>query len=47
MEEDLKIGKLVISQEPPVGSYVNLKLKLMGLNQGVQSYQMKMTSNGR
>jgi hypothetical protein len=35
------------SQQPLVGSYSNLKLKLLGLNQSVQRFQMKMTSNGR
>ena len=39
--------KSQISQLPLVGSYSNLKLKLMGLNQRVQKCQMKMTSNGR
>jgi hypothetical protein len=36
-----------ISQQPLVGSYSNLKLKLMGSNQSTQGYQMKMDSNGR
>ena len=36
-----------ISQQPMVGSYSNWKLKIMGLNQRVQKYQMKMTSNER
>ena len=30
-----------------VRSYSNLKLKLIGSNQSVQSYQMKMASSGR
>ena len=44
MEDDLKIG---ISKQPPVGSYSNFKLKLIGLKQRVQGYQMKVTSNGK
>ena len=36
-----------ISQPPRVGSYSNLKLKLMGINESVQRHQMKTTSNGR
>ena len=36
-----------ISQQPLVGSYSNLKLKLIGSNQSVQRYQMKMTFNVR
>ena len=58
MEDDLKWKmtsngrwpqnmKSRISQPPLVGSYSNLKLKLMGINQSVQRYQMKMISNGR
>jgi hypothetical protein len=39
--------KNVISQQPLVGYYSNLKLKLMGSNQSVQRYEMKTTSNGR
>ena len=52
MEDDLK-RKMTskyesrISQQPLVGSYSNLKLKLMGSNQSVQRYEMKTTSNGR
>ena len=42
-----QIIKSQISQEPLVGSYSNLKLKLKGVNQRVQSCQIKMTSNGR
>ena len=36
-----------IYQQPLVGSYSNLKLKLMGSKQSAQRYEMKMTSNGR
>ena len=36
-----------ISQQPLVGSYSNLKLKLLGSNQSAKGYQMKTTSNGR
>jgi hypothetical protein len=32
-----------ISQQPQVRSYSNLKLKLMGSNQSVQRYEMKMS----
>ena len=35
------------SQQPLVGSYSNLKLKLIGPNQRIKSCQMKMTFNGR
>jgi hypothetical protein len=36
-----------ISHQLLVGSYSNLKLKLMGSNQSVQRYEIKMTSYGR
>ena len=36
-----------ISLQPLVGSCSNLKLKLLGSNQRVQSYEMKKISNGR
>jgi hypothetical protein len=36
-----------IYQKPLTGSYSNLKLKLLGSNQGGKGYQMKTTSNGR
>ena len=39
--------RIRISQPRMVGSYSNLKLKLMGMNQSTQRHQMKMTSNGR
>ena len=39
--------RIRISQPPMVGSYSNLKLKPMGINQSAQRYQMKTTSNGR
>jgi hypothetical protein len=39
--------KIRISQQPLVGSYSNLKLKLLGSNQSEQTYQMKTTSSGR
>ena len=39
--------RIRLSQPPMVGSYSNLKLKLMGINQCAQMYQMKTTSNGR
>ena len=42
-----QIFKNQFSQQPLVGSYSNLKLKLIGLSQRVQRCQMKMTSNGR
>jgi hypothetical protein len=42
--QNMKTG---ISQQPLVGSYSNLKLKLIGSNQSKQKYKMNMTSNGR
>ena len=39
--------RIRISQPLMVGSYSNLKLKLLGINQRAQRYQMKTTSNGR
>ena len=36
-----------IAQQPLVGSYLNLKLKLLGSNKSVKRYQMKTTSNWR
>ena len=36
-----------LSQQPLVGTYLNLKLKLIALNQRVEKCQMKMASNGR
>ena len=42
--QNIKSG---IFQQPLAGSYANLKLKIMGVNQRVQKCQMKMTSNGR
>ena len=38
--------KRIISQQPLVGSYSNLELKLMGSNQSVHRYEMKIISNG-
>ena len=35
-----------VFQQPLVRSYSNMKIKLIGLNQRVQSRQMKITSNG-
>jgi hypothetical protein len=35
-----------ISQQPLVGFFSNLKLRLFGPNLSVQRYQMKTTSNG-
>jgi hypothetical protein len=37
--------KSLISQQPLVGSYSNSKLMIIGSNQSVQRYQMKMNSN--
>ena len=42
--QNMKSG---ISQQPLVGPYSNLKLMLIGSNQSLQRYQIKMTSNGR
>ena len=42
--QNMKSG---ISHQPLVGSYSNLKLKLLGSNQTLQRYQMKTTSNRR
>ena len=51
-EDDLKIWKVEYlsnhwSDLTQIWNYGNLKLKLIGSNQSVQRYQMKMTSNGR
>ena len=39
--------RIKISQPLMVGSYSNLKLKLMGISQSAPRYQMKRNSNGR
>ena len=47
MEEDLKILKSGIYQQPLVQWDPNLKLKLWLPNQKLQMRQMKMNSDGR
>jgi hypothetical protein len=43
----MKYIKSIISQQPLVRSYSNLKLKLMGSKQSVQMYEIRKSSNGR